>query len=381
MKVLYITHVDDLTGANSSLLQLITELRDNHGVDPVVIYPKRKPNGRKNIEDVLVQRNIKGMACGRMVCFQREHTGFIYKIYFLLSDIINLLQILFACRGLKFDLVHTNTSILDLGHYIAKIYRIPHVWHLREVAWLSFGYKSIFGDKYTKWLYNQTDRVIAISQNVREEFAAFIDQERTRVIYNGVLPPSSFKEPIYDTDITNICIVGRVEPNKNQMEAVKALKILSEKGIKDFKLYIIGDYNNDYGKTVMKYALNHNLGSYVEFMGLRSDVQELLNNMSIGLMLSKHEAFGRVTIEYMHHKLFAIASNTSANVEIVKDGINGFLYDFGNPLSLAEKIEYVICNKKELRYIAQQGYNDATTKYLSVENSKKIFSVYQEVSC
>lgn len=381
MRVLYITHVDDLTGANSSLLQLISELRDNHGVNPVVIYPKRKPTGKKNITDVLAQRNIKGIACGRMVCFQREHTGFIYKIYFILSDIINLIQILYACRGLKFDLVHTNTSILDLGHYIAKIYRIPHVWHLREVASLSFGYKSIFGDTYTKWLYTQADRTIAISQNVKKEFTPLINSERTRVIYNGVLPPSSLKQPLYENEVNNICIVGRVEQNKNQMEAVRAIKILSDNGIKNIKLYIIGDYDNEYGRAVRQFVVDNNIVSYVEFMGLRSNVHQLLGDMIIGLMLSRHEAFGRVTIEYMQHKLFAIASNTSANVEIVEDGKNGFLYDYGNPRSLAEKIEYVICHKKELEDIAEQGYKDATTKYLSTENSKRIFSVYKELLC
>lgn len=381
MKVLYITHVRDLSGANSSLLQLITELRDNYGIEPFVVYPNRKPNGQKDLNDILKERGIKGVACGRMVCFQREHTGFIYKIYFILFEILNILQILYACRGIKFDLVHSNTSILDLGLYISKIKKIPHVWHLREVASLSFGFKSIFGDKYLKWVYNQSDRVIAISRNVRDEFAQFTNKDKTKVVYNGVKPPTSFREPEYNQKITNICIVGRVEENKNQIEAVKAISILVNKGLTNFKLYIIGDYNNKYGKNVRQYVDDNNLDSYVEFMGLRSDVPALLNNMIIGLMLSRHEAFGRVTIEYMQHKLFAIASNTSANVEIVKDGINGFLYDFGKPESLAEKIEYVMCHKNELKDIAHQGYNDATTKYLSIENSKKIFYVYKEIIC
>ena len=381
MKVLYITHVRDLSGANSSLLQLITELRDNYGVEPFVVYPNRKSNGQKDLHNILEERGIKGFACGRMVCFQREHTGFIYKIYFILFEVLNILQILYACRGIKFDLVHSNTSILDLGLYIAKIKRIPHVWHLREVASLSFGFKSIFGDKYTRWLYHKSDRVIAISQNVRDEFAEFTDKDKTKVVYNGVKPSTSFKEPKYNQEIANICIVGRVEDNKNQIEAVKAISILVNKGLTNLKLYIIGDYNNEYGKIVKRYVVDNNLESYVEFMGLRFDVPVLLDNMIIGLMLSRHEAFGRVTIEYMQHKLFAIASNTSANVEIVEDGINGFLYDFGNPQSLAEKIEYVMFHKNELRDIAQQGYKDATTKYLSVENSKRVFSVYKEISC
>jgi glycosyltransferase involved in cell wall biosynthesis len=45
--------------------------------------------------------------------------------------------------------------------------------------------------------------------------------------------------------------------------------------------------------------------------------------MNIGLMCSRDEAFGRVTIEFMLHKMPVIASNSGANPELVINRING----------------------------------------------------------
>ena len=53
MKVLYITHCTDLSGANNSMIQMITELRDNHGIIPFIIYPKIYQKG-KNIENIIL---------------------------------------------------------------------------------------------------------------------------------------------------------------------------------------------------------------------------------------------------------------------------------------------------------------------------------------
>lgn len=379
IKALYITPCDDLSGANSSMLQMIIELRDNHGVEPYVLYPHRKSCHESALAVALKKNGIESASCGRMVCFQRENISFIYKVYFILFELINIIQILYTIRGIKFDIIHTNSSIIDLGLYIALIKGIPHVWHLREVAWLSFNFSSIFGKQYMRWLYNHSTKIIAVSKNVKREFLDYLPQEKTDIIYNGVKLPAIKNYPNHGKDVYKICIIGRVESNKNQLEALQAAKLLIDECINNFHLYIIGNNNTDYGNLALQYVKDNGLEPYVDFMGFRDDVNELLQDMNIGLMLSKHEAFGRVTIEYMQHKLFAIASNTSANVELIKDGENGYLYEFGNPLMLKDKIKYILTSKNKIQGIAERGYADAVEKYTSIANSNKIRKTYEEI--
>lgn len=57
----------------------------------------------------------------------------------------------------------------------------------------------------------------------------------------------------------------------------------------------------------------------IEFLGHRSDVNQLLQDAHIAVMASRCEAFGWVTVEYMMSGLAVIVSNTGANPEIVSE--------------------------------------------------------------
>ena len=204
--------------------------------------------------------------------------------------------------------MHSNSSVIDTGLYIAKWKHVPHIWHFREVAALSFGMKPVLGDGYQRMIYSKSDRIIAISNNVKGEFCGFIPEDKTVIIPNGILPPKVTRYPDHDVERINICIVGRVESNKNQMEAVRSVELLQERERSIVKLHIIGNYKGEYGQQVEQYVKSHHLDDVIVLHGVQSDVPEMLQDMNIGLMLSIHEAFGRVTVEYMMHKMCVVSS-------------------------------------------------------------------------
>lgn len=378
MKVLYITHCTDMSGANNSMIQMITELRDNHGIEPFIIYPKVYDRTVKNIDEVMKSKEIQGFS-HKLSCFQRKNTNILYKIYYIITTIYNVLHICFLLRKQKFDIVHSNSSVMDTGLFIAKLLGVPHIWHFREVASLSFGAKPILGHKYQQWVYGLSDKIIAISQNVKHEFKEIIPLDRTLIVPNGILPMSVDRFPNHNNSFCNICIVGRVEENKNQLESVKAVNILVKQGVANFNLHIVGNANTSYGELVKHYIEENGLNQYVTIHGVRYDISDFLCDMNVGLMLSRHEAFGRVTVEYMMHKLCVIASNTSANPEIINNKENGLLYEYGNPDDLASKLYMLISNHKLTHFLAEQGFVDAHAKYLSTINSSHIFEIYKSM--
>ncbi|HDM75005.1 MAG TPA: glycosyltransferase [Deltaproteobacteria bacterium] len=48
--------------------------------------------------------------------------------------------------------------------------------------------------------------------------------------------------------------------------------------------------------------------------------------------------------------------------EIIKDGINGFLFQAGNSFSLAQEICSVLSNPEKMEEVASNGYNFVITK-------------------
>ena len=69
-----------------------------------------------------------------------------------------------------------------------------------------------------------------------------------------------------------------------------------------------------------------------------------MNFCHIGIVSSEYEAFGRVTIEYMLNGMIPIVSRSGANIEIVCDGVNGYLFELNDSKQLAQKIVMVIDN-------------------------------------
>ena len=101
--------------------------------------------------------------------------------------------------------------------------------------------------------------------------------------------------------------------------------------------------------------------------------------MDVGLMLSKSEAFGRVTIEYMFQNLAVIASDTGANPELINNNKTGLLYHYGNCNDLAEKMKMIILDKSLLSHLSSQGRIYARKEFCSTKNSDNIYRIYEEV--
>lgn len=373
MKVLFVTHYWVMLGANKSMFQLIKELR-NLGVTPLVLGPKLPENKTETLAESLDSENIpyisydfkpsKGISPIKNIaryCFNR----------LILEPIVRNL------RNEDITLVHSNSSVIDFGALIARRLSIPHVWHLREFGLRDYNLKTPFGEKAQKMYFNGSAAYIAISNIIKEHFSQFVPTNKLEVIYNGVC----FDGVVADhrNKITQFCLVGYMMKGKNQLDALKAIKVLKDKGVKDFKVTFIGGGDDCYIGILKQYIQDNDLNEYIDFTGQISNVSQVMSTMDVGLMLSDSEAFGRVTVEYMMHNLAVIASDAGANTEIVKDGITGVLYPLHDYVSLADKMQLLIDDHYLLEKFAKSGYKSAMTQFPSIVNSSRVYQLYNRL--
>lgn len=379
MKVLYITHATDLAGANRSMLQMIKELRDNHGVQPFVIFPKIDKDLKHNIRNECKRLNIPFLE-HRLTNFKR-HKGFsfFHILYFLLVQPVIVLHLFFYIRRLNFDMIHSNSSVNDTGAHLSWLLGIPHVWHLREFGEEDFGLVSCLGRSYEQWVYKKCTFAIAISNAIQEKFSNIFEEEKIRRIYNGIVKRDKDLCSLHNTYEANICIVGRVENNKNQMEALKSIDALIKSGITNFHLTIVGAENKSYKEQLLDYINANKIAEHITFMGTINNVPELLRNMDIGLMLSSNEAFGRVTIEYMLQNLAVVATNAGANPELIINGETGYMYSLGDYEELGRVLKKMISDREHMRKLASNGKKYAEKNFLSTVNSNNVYSLYKEI--
>lgn len=381
MRVLYITHATDLAGANRSMLQMIVELSNNHGVAPFVVFPKISKDLNFNIKEACLKYHIPFLE-HRMTNFKRHQScTIVERIYYVILQFYVVICLLLKLWNKNFDLVHTNSSVNDTGCYLSMLFHLPHVWHLREFGEKDFGLVSCLGNWYEKWVYKHGGSFIAISNAVKNYYMTKIDPINIYTIYNGILPPDQKYISSHNRDIVNFCIVGRVERNKNQLEVLKAMSIILRKKLDATKFYltIIGREEPSYKEELINYINSNNLVDFVKFLGPRNDVQYLLSNMDVGLMLSTSEAFGRSTIEYMMHGLAVIATDTGANCELVQSGVTGYTYPLGDANALSEIMEKFIEYPLLLKEISTRGMDFAIKYFTSTKNSNNVYNLYHNI--
>ncbi len=373
LKVLYVTHYGGLYGANRSMLDMILELRNKYNIIPYVLL-----NEHGDLEKELQKNNINYMYRKYFVCAVYDAGKIKTQFKRVIKRIVRFFLYAIIVKQIKndFDIVHSNSSIVDIGYYISKKCQCVHIWHVREFGKEDYNFVQIDGIKKIKNRYKNTNCVIAISKSIGEMLMDIDKKIAVNVIYNGIKIPEKYKKFFGEDNKVHFCIVGVVCKSKNQMEAVKAVNNLVEKGYKNFYLHIIGGGTSD-GEFdfIKKYIKENHLDKYIELLGYRYDVDMILKKMDVGIMCSHKEAFGRVTIEYMSNYMPVIGANTGGTKELIENKNNGFLYDVDNFMDLSEKMERLINCPYLLKDMGMKARKTAE-KFTANINADNVYRIY-----
>lgn len=340
-KILFIIH-DDLSGGSSkSLLSQIFFLKKEKFIDPVVVTWKNN--------SLSAYLREMGVSC-YSVRFDFTSVWTRNRIFHLVKrPYYRLCYNFFAYKKLKkeidfseISLIVSNSSVIDLGAYLHKKTYIPHVWYLREFGDLDFNILPYIRN-FPNYINSFSDGIIAVSKAVAEHWQKRGVKKSIEVIYNGVIDKPLLDPVRKRLSIVNICMCGRLCPAKGQALAIKALQLLPKMILENIRLDFFGQGESE--KLLKSLVKNGKLDKYVSFNGFSDDLNTKLYNYEIGLTLSKAEAFGRTTVEYLSHSLFVIASNSGGTPEILEKGKYGILVDFNSPEQLAKAIEYYCENR------------------------------------
>ncbi|WP_289754867.1 glycosyltransferase family 4 protein [uncultured Duncaniella sp.] len=365
-------------GANRSMLQLMIELRQ-YGHQITVLTPKYENPININLIDELESEGFEHIEA-HYYWFKFGSGQKLKSVIKQSLNLLNILYIIYKIKGLKFDIVHSNSSVCDIGAYISLLKGIPHVWHLREFGDIDFNLQSAFGKKYERFIYRHAEKFIAISQRIQRHFADRIPHNKIELIYNGIKFQKGHRvcAPTTINNIVHFCLVGMLSDAKNPFQALEASIILLKRGITNFHITLMGGCDVIYEENLKSYIRQNNLSKYVTLTGEVTDVLDRLSAMDVGLMLSHNEAFGRVTIEYMLSGLAVIASDTGANPEIIENGKSGLLYDKNSSASLANAMETLI-KDTELRGKIALGGREKASYFNSERNSQLINNLYNDI--
>ncbi len=278
----------------------------------------------------------------------------------------------------RFNLVHNNSLLADMGMRAASRVHIPYISHMRELVKEDHG-KEFYDEQRERDLVQKADRVIAISYYVAKKYHDWAPDEKLCVIHNGLDIDNYVlrHKPLFKNEAINLLLPGRVAPAKRQLDAVKAMEVLKKNSI-NANLVLVGSVSDaNYMHAINTYINNHRLSDCVEVRDFIVDMADLYHWADISLMCSSHEAMGRVTVEGMLSGCLVIGADAGATPEIVLNNETGLLYKLGNPGALAERIEYAIEHKEEMQGIATHAQTWAKENFDYKKYANAITDMYQ----
>jgi glycosyltransferase involved in cell wall biosynthesis len=269
-------------------------------------------------------------------------------------------------RSLRPDLVYLNNLTCLAGAMAAKSLGIPAIWHLRELCADVGGEMNIphsvrrFLPKTLRFF---SQRQIAISKAVANNLFGLRPPSSLTIVpntagfaYEGTSPAEPRTQP--DGSFV-LGVPGTLRPVKGHAFLWPALPAYLEKW-PQVTVLVTGTGDD---KTVRQHQATIaalGLTSRIRFLGNLHNMPAFYLGCDLICVPSKSEGFGRTIIESFACGLPVIASRVGGIPEIIRDGENGLLVDYGDTATLTHLLTECTANlrlRRKLAVAAQATYS------------------------
>lgn len=239
-----------------------------------------------------------------------------------------------------YDVLHVNLfstrsplTMLSLMAWPARVLFVDHA--SRRTS--GIGLRARAGGAIDRVLMSRVAGVAAVSKYVTnlDRARMGIDHPRLRTIYNGVdvvrfhPPPVRARAP----DTITLITASQLIPEKGVGHMIRAMKGLPS----SCRLQIAGDGPSE--SQLRSLARSLDVHDRVEFLGVRSDLQDLYRHADIYVHPATwQEAFGISIVEAMASGCAVVASDVGAIPELIQPGHTGLIVPPGDVVALRSAI-------------------------------------------
>lgn len=276
----------------------------------------------------------------------------------------------------KPEIMISNFSAVNIFLIAGYLFRVPH-----RVAWYhtlstQLKKKSLLQFR-KKMIYKMASEIIANSKASKKDLIENfgVKQSRVSVVNNALRVENIYRKE----DPEKIVYAGRLDAIKGVPVLIKALPAVLQNFPK-IKLHIIGDDKTGDDVGNIKCLVDElGLNKSVIFQGNRNRIKVLeeFSSACFTIVPSKFEAFGYVVIESFAVGTPVIGSNTTGIAEVIRDKVDGFLFEVGNSTELSERMILLLSDAKLRSKMGQNCKSRYKEKY---ELSKTVAKLQSKFS-
>jgi len=263
---------------------------------------------------------------------------------------------------IDYDLIFASSFPFDhiLPAYVAsKKWKIPII--IMPLTHSEYP-DAFFSATRLSMLYNADGIVVSTNYEKKILETKAIEGNKISVILpplfiksNVELNPEKFRKKIgLLPDEKVVLYLGAKGKSKGIFSLIDAMNIVWKSNLQ-VRLVVAGSASNEFNKYCAKLSKKNK--AKILDLGLVSeeDKQNAFCSCDVLVLPSKSESFGLVYLEAWYHQKPVIGCKIGAVLDVIDDGKNGLLVEFGNAKELAEKILYLIQNPSIAKKFGEHG--------------------------
>ncbi len=208
-------------------------------------------------------------------------------------------------------------------------------------------------------IYKANKNFLQVVNNKISVIYGSVDEDNFKVKHNRNYILKKYRIPARRIIVG---MAGRYDYVKDQYTFMNAAFNVLEKN-KNVHFVLAGKEEHIKIKELKNLALKHKAEKHFTFLEIINEIPSLINIFDIGIITSvDSETISRVGLEYMYLGKPVIGTKVNAVGEIIKNRVNGFIFNPGDDKSLAKYIVKLIKNKNERKKLGK--------------NSKELYDAY-----
>ena len=368
IRVLYLHHVGQISGAENSLLLLLRNL-DRSRVVPFFAGPGSGP-----FPDALAAEHVpvQPVPFGRL----RNLAGLAHSVR-CLGKVI---------KDRRIDLLHSNGPQTNVCAGIAgRLAHVPAVWHARNL--LEKGMWDV--DRTAAGL---ASRIICNSEAIRDRFRGSKAWKKTVTILNAV-DTREFSPQVNREDfrremelppgVPAVGIVGRIGTGKGHEYFLDAaIKLLRAGTTAQFLIVGAPIFAEDAWRVdvLRRRVQEEHYEKCIRFTGLRRDIPQVMRGLDVLVLASDAEPCGRVLFEAMASGTAIVATKSGGTPEIIRDEQEGLLVPPRDPTALARAIGRLVTDPQLQESLGRNGVLRAHREFTVERYIALTLDVYAQVT-
>ena len=281
----------------------------------------------------------------------------------------------------KITIIHAHSS----SYFLACIIKLFHpkikiIWHNHYGASVNLDGFNLLNIKLGSFLFSA---IIAVNTNLKDWAINKLNTAKVVYFPNFVTTTHKKMAPVNTilkgVEGKRVVCLANLRKDKDHLNLLNAFELILEKH-PDWTLHLIGkSFRDDYSKTILKRISSNKLYKSVYFYGSCSDINQILQQSTIGVLSSSSEGLPVSLLEYGINNLPTVITNVGECSKVVTHEVNGLVVDKENNEDLSNGICRLIENQNLATIFGEKLRAHIIEAYSDISIKDKVLTLYKNI--